>query len=85
MEYLITLACEYNGHEKTIRATLLDEVLLKSIKLECPLKMAPLIKMHKRFLYFPRGEILKKMINFYYKKNDYQSFKQMAISCFQNE
>ena len=84
MEYLITVICEYIGHGKTINNVKLDEVLKKSIELECPLKMAPLIRLHKRFLYFPKEEIITNMIKFYYEKNDYTSFKELVLNCFYN-
>jgi hypothetical protein len=85
MKYLITVICEYIGHGKPISPRKLDEVLLKAIKLNCPNEILPLIQFHKRFLYFPREEIITNLIKFYYEKNDYKNFKEIAICCFHNQ
>lgn len=84
MKYLITVICEYFGHGRPITPHKLDQVVNKSIELECPKEILPLITIHKRFLYYPRPEIITKLIKFYQEKNDYENFKQVAIACFNN-
>lgn len=85
MKYLITVICEFIGHGRPINPTKLDEVLIKSIELECPNQILPLINLHRRFLYYPKEEILDKIINFYFEKKDYKNFKEVAITCFNNK
>lgn len=75
IEHMIKVVSDFVGNGCLLSNESLDNLLLKSIELNCPNKLAPLLKNHRAIGYYPDPKLISQIVKLYYDNNDYENLK----------
>jgi hypothetical protein len=75
IEYILTLVAEFMGNLSPLSNRDLDKLLTKSLDMNCPNKMLPLLKNHRPLMYYPNPKLISKIVKFHSDKNDWPNLK----------
>lgn len=76
MAFMLNVVADFMGHRCALTGNNLDDLVKKSIRLNCPNKLLPLFKHHRQMLYYPDPKLIMEIINLHNENKDWVQMKE---------